>query len=55
VTRPYILTVSRAPAGGRFSRAYDELAMGRIRLARDIEAWVRVHRPDQADIDDLGR
>jgi len=38
-----------------FPAPYDELAMGRIWLARDIEAWIRAHRPDRADIDNLGR
>jgi predicted DNA-binding transcriptional regulator AlpA len=37
-----------------FPAPYDELAMGRIWLARDIEAWIRVHRPDQAGFDNLG-
>jgi predicted DNA-binding transcriptional regulator AlpA len=36
-----------------FPAPYDELAMGRIWLARDIEAWIRAHRPDQAAVDDL--
>jgi hypothetical protein len=38
-----------------FPTPYAELAMGRIWLADDIEAWIRVHRPDQADIAELGR
>lgn len=26
-----------------------ELAMGKVWLASDVEAWIRVHRPDLAD------
>ena len=33
-----------------FPVPYDELAMGRIWLVRDVEAWIRVYRPDRADI-----
>jgi prophage regulatory protein len=38
-----------------FPTPFAELAMGRIWLADDIEAWIRVHRPDQADIAELRR
>lgn len=27
---------------------YDELAMGQVWLARDIEAWIKIYRPEQA-------
>lgn len=32
-----------------FPAPYDELAMGRIWLARDIEAWIRIYRPEKAN------
>ncbi|WP_308442841.1 helix-turn-helix transcriptional regulator, partial [Actinoplanes campanulatus] len=35
-----------------FPAPYDELAMGRVWLARDIEAWVSAYRPEQADMND---
>lgn len=35
-----------------FPAPYDELAMGRIWLAREIEAWISVYRPEQANIAD---
>jgi prophage regulatory protein len=38
-----------------FPKPCDELAMGRIWLAQDIEAWISVYRPDQADIAEHGR
>jgi predicted DNA-binding transcriptional regulator AlpA len=38
-----------------FPAPYEELAMGRIWLTRDIEAWISVYRPEQADITDLRR
>jgi prophage regulatory protein len=38
-----------------FPAPYEELAMGRIWLARDVEAWISAHRPEQADVTDGGR
>lgn len=32
-----------------FPDPVDELAMGRIWLAEDVERWIREHRPDLAD------
>ena len=34
---------------------YDELTMGRVWWAADVEAWIREHRPDLNDSDDAGR
>lgn len=33
----------------RFPRPVYELAMGRIWLADDVEAWIREHRPELAE------
>jgi prophage regulatory protein len=31
-----------------FPPPYQTLAMGRVWLAADVEAWIRKHRPDRA-------
>ena len=33
----------------RFPRPAYELAMGRIWLAEDVEAWIKTHRPELAE------
>lgn len=32
-----------------FPAAYQKLAMGSVWDARDVEAWIKVHRPDLAE------
>ncbi|BEL05815.1 hypothetical protein Q0Z83_040060 [Actinoplanes sichuanensis] len=38
-----------------FPAPCDALAMGRVWLARDIEAWIRIYRPEQAGMREPGR
>lgn len=41
--------VQQLAARDNFPKPYDELQMGKVWLIKDVEAWIREHRPDLED------